>query len=113
MMTPTRCAVHAQGRKQSYIPLALPQKKRPMRLQIIGLIVTLAIGLLLAPRTTAAQQPIKVYRIGRLNSGPPIEPNPGLEAFRQGLRELGYVEGRNLVVESRYAEGRAERLPDL
>ena len=36
-----------------------------------------------------------------------------LEAFRQGLRDLGYVEGQNLVMESRYAEGSVERLPDL
>jgi putative ABC transport system substrate-binding protein len=50
---------------------------------------------------------------GRLQSGPPSDPNPTLEAFREGLRDLGYVDGQNLVIESRYAEGREERLPDL
>ena len=111
MMTPTRCAVHAQGR-QGVIPVGLPQKKHPMRLQLIGLIVTLAFGLLLAPLTTEAQQPTKVYRIGRLSSWSP-SPDPNVEAFRQHLRDLGYVEGHNLVLELRYAAGRAERLPDL
>jgi putative ABC transport system substrate-binding protein len=84
-----------------------------MRLQLIGLIVILAVGLLLAPRTATAQQPTTVYRIGRLNPGPPIVPNPGLEAFRQRLHDLGYVEGQHFVIEDRHAEGRAERLPDL
>jgi putative tryptophan/tyrosine transport system substrate-binding protein len=84
-----------------------------MWLQIIGLIVTLAVGLLLAPRTAEAQPPTKVYRIGRLNPGPPLEPNPGLEAFRQGLRDLGYVEGQNLVIEDRHAAGNQARLRDL
>jgi putative ABC transport system substrate-binding protein len=84
-----------------------------MRLQIIGLIVMLAFGILAAPLTAEAQPTTKAYRIGRLSAGPPIEPNPSLAAFRQGLRELGYVEGQNLVMEDRYAEGSAERLPDL
>jgi putative ABC transport system substrate-binding protein len=61
-----------------------------------------------------AQQPTKVYRIGLLSPTFHLfAPNARVEAFRQGLRELGYVEGQNLVIESRYAEGRAERLPDL
>ena len=79
----------------------------------VGVIVTLTLSILAAPLVTDAQPAGKVYRIGRLSSGPPIEPNPGLEAFRQGLRDLGYVEGQNLVIEYRYAEGREERLPDL
>src|SRR5216683_7739275 len=79
----------------------------------VGVIVTLTLSILAAPLVTDAQPAGKVYRIGRLSSGPPREPNPGLEAFRQGLRDLGYVEGQNLVIEYRYAEGREERLPDL
>ena len=76
--------------------------------------MTLTLSLLVAPLTSEAQQATKVYRIGRLNLGPPpSEPNPSLEAFQQGLRELGYIEGQNLVIEHRYAEGRDDRLADL
>jgi putative ABC transport system substrate-binding protein len=73
----------------------------------------LTLNLLVAPRTAEAQQATNVHRIGRLSAGSPTEPNAHLEAFRQGLRELGYVEGQNLIIESRYAEGSEERLPDL
>ena len=60
----------------------------------VGFVVTLTLSLLVAPLTAEAQQPTKVYRIGWLGAGPPLpEPNPSLEAFRQGLRDLGYVEG--------------------
>jgi putative ABC transport system substrate-binding protein len=84
-----------------------------MRLQTVGLIITLAVGILLAPLTAQAQQPTKVYRIGRLSPGPSIESSPNDEAFRQGLRERGYVEGQHFVIEYRYAEGSLERLRDL
>ena len=84
-----------------------------MRLYIIRLIATLALILLMAPLATEAQQAATVYRIGRLSPGSPLLVAHLWEAFRQRLRELGYVEGQNLVIEGRYAEGRAERLPDL
>ena len=70
-------------------------------------------GLLAAPFAAHAQQPGKVARIGVLEQGGLPGPNPVYEAFRQGLRDLGYVEGQNTVIEYRYAEGKAERLPDL
>jgi len=79
----------------------------------VGFLVILTLSLLVAPRTAEAQQATHVHRIGRLSPGSPTEPNPNLEAFRQGLRTLGYVEGQNLIMESRYAEGREERLPAL
>jgi putative ABC transport system substrate-binding protein len=80
----------------------------------VGCIVTLTLSLFTAPLTAEAQQATHVYRIGLLSGlFPSSTPNSRVEAFRQGLRELGYVEGQNLVIESRYAEGRAERLPDL
>ena len=62
-----------------------------------------------------AQQLAKVPRIGLLSSGSPDSTREvgQIEAFRQGLRELGYVEGRNVVIEYRYAEGVEERLPKL
>ena len=85
-----------------------------MGLSTVGIIVILAISILVAPFTADAQQATKVYRIGRLMAGSlPSGPDQAVEDFRQGLRDLGYVEGQNLVIEERYAEGRAEQLPSL
>ena len=60
-----------------------------------------------------AQQPKKVPRIGYLAGSTPEPQSARIKAFRQGLRELGYVEGKNIVFEYRYAEGKLERLPAL
>ena len=73
---------------------------------------TVASGLLAAPLAAEAQQAAKVPRIGYLLGNLATSPHL-LEAFRQGLRDLGYVEGRNVVIESRDAEGKLERLPAL
>jgi putative tryptophan/tyrosine transport system substrate-binding protein len=74
--------------------------------------ITLALVGLLSPVAAEAQQAAKVARIGYLVTN--LVVNPHLhEAFRQGLRDLGYVEGRNLVIEYRDAEGKPERLPAL
>ncbi len=85
-----------------------------MRLRTIGLIATLALGLLAGPLPAEAQQEGKVYRIGfldyRLRS---TTTDPRFIALRQGLRELGYVEGQNLVIEYRSAKGKRERLPEV
>jgi ABC-type uncharacterized transport system substrate-binding protein len=69
--------------------------------------------LLAAPRASEAQQAGKVYRVGLLSSGAREPLVPYLKAFEEGLRELGYVEGRNFVREYRFAVGQRERLPDL
>jgi putative ABC transport system substrate-binding protein len=69
-------------------------------------------GGVLVPVATEAQQAVKVPRIGYLALNPAANPHLH-EAFRQGLRDLGYVEGRNVVIESRDAEGKIERLPTL
>jgi len=84
-----------------------------MRLMTVGLLVTLALGLLVAPPASDAQPPIKVHRIGRLSAFSTDDANSFLflEAFRQGLRELGYVEGQNLVLEARWAERNPARFP--
>jgi putative tryptophan/tyrosine transport system substrate-binding protein len=74
---------------------------------------TLAGGLLAAPRIADAQQPGKVYRLGYLSAGSGTLSSPYTTAFRQGLRELGWIEGQNIVIEYRSAEGRFDRLPDL
>jgi ABC-type uncharacterized transport system substrate-binding protein len=63
--------------------------------------------------SASAQQPTKISRIGYLSpTSPSISPTR-IEAFRQGLRELGYVEGKNIVIEYRYAERKFDRLPAL
>jgi ABC-type uncharacterized transport system substrate-binding protein len=79
----------------------------------IGLALVLTFSLVLASLAAGAQQAIKVSRIGfiSMRSGP--VDNPQLDAFRQGLRDLGYVEGRDVTLEVRYAEGNPEKLPDL
>jgi putative tryptophan/tyrosine transport system substrate-binding protein len=60
-----------------------------------------------------AQQPKKIYRIGYLSSGDRAYDYGRSEPFRSALRELGYVEGQNIVIEYRYAEGKPDRLPEL
>jgi putative ABC transport system substrate-binding protein len=79
------------------------------RREFIG---TLAGGLLAAPLAAEAQQAGKVYRIGVLWAGISPPPPPRLDWFRQGLREAGYVDGQNIVIDVRYAEG-AGRLREL
>ena len=75
------------------------------------LAVVAAVLLLAGPVAAEAQQAAKVYRIGFVSpASPNIETS---QAFRQGIRELGYVEGRNVIIEARYAEAQSERLPDL
>jgi putative ABC transport system substrate-binding protein len=78
---------------------------------IAVLILLLALAVLVVPLATEAQEVGKVARIGMLNGSSP--PDRFVEAFKQGLRELGYVEGRNISIEYRWAEGRNERLPGL
>jgi putative ABC transport system substrate-binding protein len=60
-----------------------------------------------------AQQPRKIARIGYLSAGDPVSRRDRIEALRQGLKELGYVEAKNIIIEYRYAEGRSDRLPEL
>jgi putative tryptophan/tyrosine transport system substrate-binding protein len=80
----------------------------------LGCIVTCILSLLAAPRATEAQMPPHVYRIGVLSA---TAPTPAAlrrhEAFRQALRDLGYVDGQNIAIERRHAEGRFARLPDF
>ncbi len=82
-------------------------------MRLIGLAVVLALGLTLAPLAVGAQRPEKVYRIGILETRSTAMNAANLDAFRQGLRELGYVEGQNFVIEYRSADGRPERFPGL
>src|SRR5262249_59090810 len=80
----------------------------------IGLAVVLMVGLTLAPIVAESQQAGKVYRIGCLLL-PPLAEKPSVErqAFLQGLRDLGYDEGRNITIEYQSAAWNRELLPDL
>jgi putative ABC transport system substrate-binding protein len=78
-----------------------------------ALIGTLAGGLFAAPLASQAQTAGKVNRIGWLSPGSAANGLPNLDALRAGLRELGYVEGRNITIEMRWADGQISRLPNL
>ena len=82
-----------------------------MPLRPIGLLATLALVILVASLAASAQSEVNIPKIGILHPGAP--PTEGISTFQQGLRELGYVQGQTIAIEYRYAEGRAERLPDL
>ena len=71
-----------------------------------------ALGVLAMPFTAEAQAPGKVYRLGYLSGISPTGRGPA-EAFKQGLHDLGWAEGQNIVIDFRSADGRFERLPDL
>ena len=74
---------------------------------------TLAVEVLVASVIAGGQPAGKVFRIGYLSASPGTPNAPTVEAFRQGLRDLGWVEGRNVVIEYRWADGHFERLPAL
>ncbi len=78
-----------------------------MRLTPVTLVFTFALGLLAGPLPAEAQKAGKVYRIGYLSV------SPVNEAFGQGLRELGYVEGQNIVIERRFFKGKFDLIPEL
>ena len=75
--------------------------------------LTLCAMLLALCASAEAQQPAKVPRIGYLSVSSPSAMSTRIEAFRQGLRVLGHVEGKNIVIEWRFAEGKRERLAEL
>ena len=84
-----------------------------MRLKTVRFVVRLALVLLTTPLTADAQPPATVPRIGFLGFGPPGLQHALVDAFRQGLRDLGYAEGQNVAIEYRFAEERQERLLEL
>ena len=75
--------------------------------------LTLSAILFVFCSSAEAQRPRKTPRIGYLSSGDPVSRGNRIEAFRQGLKELGYAEGKNVVIEYRFAEARSDRLPQL
>jgi len=85
--------------------------KKPMKGKI--LVLTVGVFILASSHLAEAQQPAKqIPRIGFMSSaGAPGSPAPLFDAFRQGLRDLGYVDGKNIVIVHRYAEGRLDWMP--
>jgi len=79
----------------------------------LTIVTVVAVLLFAAPLAAEAQKAGKVYRIGVLDTTPVALNVTNLDAFRQGMRELQYVEGQNFVIEYRSPEGRANRFPDL
>ena len=79
----------------------------------IGLAVLLALSFFVAPLFVEAQETPRVWRIGFLGAGLRSSADPRVEAIRRGFQELGYIEGRNLALEFRWAGGNADRLPAL
>jgi putative ABC transport system substrate-binding protein len=87
--------------------------RRPLRKTALGSVL-FAGALLAVAITVHAQQPNKIPRIGYLSgAGDPSNPGPNVEAFQRGLQELGYIEGKNILVEYRYIEGKRDRAPSL
>jgi putative ABC transport system substrate-binding protein len=78
-----------------------------------GFITSLTVGAVLASSSADAQKAKSLRRIGWLSPVSAADGLPNLEALRAGLRELGYVEGQNITIEARWADGRSERLPQL
>src|ERR687891_849238 len=83
-----------------------------MRYKVIALsVLTLA---LTSAHFARAQQSAKLYRIGYLSgTGDSLNPGPYVQALRQGLRELGHIDGKNIVIEFRGAAGKLDRIPDI
>src|SRR5437867_12845090 len=90
---------------------ACPEPRRRIQnLKWAGLFA-IVVALMVCGARAQAQQPAKVPRIGFLFGSPLSTNSARIEAFRQGLRELGYVEGKNIVIEWRSAEQKFDRLP--
>src|SRR5687768_4474197 len=90
--------------------LAVSSKKTGEDSMFRRIVFSLPLTLLLLT-VAEAQQPAKIPRVGILFIGGRDQPH--LEAFKQGLRERGYTEGKNIVLDYRYAEGKLDRLPSL
>jgi putative ABC transport system substrate-binding protein len=82
--------------------------KKAALLSILLVAVQLAVAVI-----AEAQQPAKTHRIGFLSAASPSANTARIQALRQGLRELGYVEGKDILIEEKYAEGKFDRLDEF
>src|ERR1051325_6474665 len=80
---------------------------------LFGCLLSLCLLLITLASSASAQQPVKLFRIGYLTVGSPATTSARYAAFRQGLRELGYMEGKNISIEYRYSEKQIEQLPNM
>ena len=86
---------------------------KAIKRQLLAMPLALSATIVALCFTALAQQPKKIPRIGFLNALFPTTNPARIEAFRQGLRDFGYVEGKNIIIEYRYAERKVDRLPTL
>ncbi len=100
---------YSDNRKSKTCP---EPRRRIENLKLVGHLAIFVI-LTMGGAVAEAQKPTKVPRIGYLAAVSPSTIAARIEAFRQGLRDLGYVDGKNIVIEYRFAEGKFDRLPDL
>ena len=99
--------------KRVSIRVSSNRKSKIKNRKLVG-IVALIIAFAMCGAVATAQQPTKIPRIGYVSgTGDSSNPGPYVEALRQGLRDLGYVEGKNFVIEFRGAEGKSDRIPSL
>jgi len=89
------------------------ERRRSIENRKLAGIVALVVALTVCGARAEAQQPKKVYRIGYLSSVDPATESTRSEAIRLALRQRGYIEGQNIAIEYRYAEGKRDRLPEL
>src|SRR5215831_786475 len=90
----------------------LPSQAR-CSLRWIALATVVALSVLLEPIAARAQESGKIPRVGSLAPRNRTDAAPFVDAFLQGLRDFGWIEGKNIVIEYRWAEGRSDRLDDL
>ena len=83
-----------------------------MKLRLVAFLFLIPLLVALAPHIAGSQAPTKAARIGWMSGGSPTTSDPALNAFRQGMRELGYVEGQTFVLEPRYAAGKSDLMPE-
>jgi putative ABC transport system substrate-binding protein len=119
IVTLGNAAPHAAKAAATTIPIVMVGaddpvgKEKTMWCSAIGCIVTLTLSMLAVPLAAVAQPAGKIPTIGFLNNNSAPAMAREFEAFTQGLRELGYIDGQTIAIEQRYAEGRVERLPAL